>query len=93
MGLVNKVVPDDQLDAEVDTWAAEIAERSPTAIGLVKRSFNADSDNIRGISALGFAGTALYYHTEESKEGGTALREKRKANFRKARDRDQGLIG
>ena len=91
MGLVNKVVAEDQLDAEVALWAAEIAERSPTAIALAKRSFNADSDNIRGISALGFAGTSLYYHTDESKEGGNALREKRKPDFKGARNRDQGL--
>jgi len=53
MGLVNKVVPDDQLDAEVDAWASEIAERSPTAIAIAKRSFNADSDNIQGIGPPG----------------------------------------
>src|ERR1700759_2079154 len=46
-GLVNKVVPPDQLDAEVETWAAEINQLSPTAIAIAKRSFNADSENIR----------------------------------------------
>src|SRR6266478_6631322 len=50
MGLVNKVVPHDQLDSEVETWVAEINELSPTAIAIAKRSFNADSENIRGIS-------------------------------------------
>jgi 2-ketocyclohexanecarboxyl-CoA hydrolase len=91
MGLVNKVVPDDQLDAEVDAWCAEIAERSPTAIAIAKRSFNADTESIRGISSLGFAGAALYYQTAEAKEGGAALREKRKPEFRKVRDQELGI--
>lgn len=88
MGLVNKVVPDEELDAEVEKWAIEIADRSPTAITIAKRSFNADSENIRGIGNLGFAGVALYYQTDESKEGGAALREKRTPKFREARERD-----
>lgn len=82
MGLVNKVVPDEQLDAEVAQWCAEIVERSPTAIAIAKRSFNADSDNIRGIANLGYQALALYYGTDESKEGGQAFREKRKPKFR-----------
>jgi 2-ketocyclohexanecarboxyl-CoA hydrolase len=77
------VVPDDQLDAEVDKWCAELVERSPTAIAIAKRSFNADSDNIRGIGALGMEALRLYYDTEESKEGGNALRAKRPPEFRK----------
>ena len=83
MGLVNEVVPDDQLDAVTMEWAREIAERSPTAIALAKRSFNADTENIRGIGSLGFQAVALYYGTEESKEGGAALAEKRRPDFRK----------
>jgi 2-ketocyclohexanecarboxyl-CoA hydrolase len=83
MGLVNKVVPDDQLDAEVESWAAEIAERSPTAIAIAKRSFNADSDNIGGIGALGMQALKLYYESDESKEGVASFLEKRKPNFRK----------
>lgn len=88
LGLVNKVVPDDELDSEVERWCAEIAERSPTAIAIAKRSFNADTEHIRGIGNLGFAGVALYYGTEEAKEGGAALREKRAPKFREARERD-----
>ena len=83
MGLVNKVVADDQLDAEVEAWCREIAARSPTAIAIAKRSFNADSESIRGISGLGFTGLALYYGTEESKEGVAALQAKRDPDFRK----------
>lgn len=82
MGLVNRVVPDDQLDAEVASWCADLMERSPTALTIAKRSFNADSENIRGIGQLGLQALALYYQTEESKEGGRAFREKRKPRFR-----------
>ncbi|WP_372529987.1 2-ketocyclohexanecarboxyl-CoA hydrolase [Nioella sp.] len=83
MGLVNKVVPHDQLDAEVDSWCAEIMEKSPTAIALAKRSFNMDTEHHRGISGLGMLGLSLYYDTDESKEGGLAFKEKRKPDFRK----------
>ena len=83
MGLVNAVVPDEQLDSEVDSWTTEIVERSPTALAIAKRSFNADSENIRGIGALGMQALALYYGTEESKEGGRAQKEKRRPEFRK----------
>jgi len=83
MGLVNAVVPADHLDAEVDKWCAELIERSPTAIAIAKRSFNADTEHLRGIGALGFEAVALYYGTEESKEGGRAFREKRPPKFRK----------
>ena len=82
MGLVNAVVPHEELDAEVDRWCAELVERSQVAISLTKRSFNADSENIRGISSMGMAALSLYYDTDESKEGGIAFREKRKPNFR-----------
>lgn len=83
MGLANAVVPSDELDAEIDRWCAEIMEKSPTALSLAKRSFNADSDNIRGIASMGMQGLALYYDTEESKEGVRAFQEKRKPDFRK----------
>jgi 2-ketocyclohexanecarboxyl-CoA hydrolase len=82
MGLVNAVVPDDQLDAEVDRWCAEILEKSPTAITIAKRSLNADSENLRGIGHLAMQAVALYFSTDEAKEGGAALREKRPPRFR-----------
>ncbi|MBI4966914.1 MAG: 2-ketocyclohexanecarboxyl-CoA hydrolase [Rhodospirillales bacterium] len=83
MGLVNKVVPHDQLDAEVAAWCAELVERSPTAIALAKRSFNLDTESIRGISSFGMQALSLYYQTEESREGVNAFKEKRKPDFRK----------
>ncbi len=82
IGLVNTVVPDDELDAEVDRWCAELVLRSPTALSIAKRSFNADSENIGGISRLGFEAVRLMYDTDESKEGGNAMREKRDPDFR-----------
>ncbi len=83
MGLVNTVVADDELDAEVKRWCDEIMEKSPTAIAIAKRSFNMDSESIRGIAAMGMYTLGLYYDTDESKEGGLAYAEKRKPDFRK----------
>ncbi len=83
MGLANAVVPDAELDAEVARWCADIMDRSPTALAIAKRSFNADTDHIKGIGALGFEALKLYYATEESKEGGRAFQERRKPEFRK----------
>jgi 2-ketocyclohexanecarboxyl-CoA hydrolase len=83
MGLINAVVPHDELDAEVEKWCAEIEALSPTAISIAKKSFNLDSESIRGISGMGMQALSLFYETEESKEGVTAFLEKRKPNFRK----------
>jgi 2-ketocyclohexanecarboxyl-CoA hydrolase len=83
MGLVNKVVAPEQLDAEVESWAAEINQLSPTAIAIAKRSFNADSENIRGIGFLGIQAVKHYYMSEESKEGVRAFNERRKPDFKK----------
>jgi 2-ketocyclohexanecarboxyl-CoA hydrolase len=85
MGLVNAVVPHGDLDAEVQRWCDEILQLSPTAIAIAKRSFNADSENIRAIGSLGFEALALYYDSAESKEGVQAFLEKRKPDFRRAR--------
>jgi 2-ketocyclohexanecarboxyl-CoA hydrolase len=83
MGLVNTVVPDDQLDAEVAKWCAEILERSPSAIAIAKRSFNADTESIRALSWMGMQTLSFYYDTDESREGVRAFMEKRKPEFRK----------
>jgi 2-ketocyclohexanecarboxyl-CoA hydrolase len=82
MGLVNKVVPHDKLDEEVDQWCREINTLSPTALTIAKRSFNADSESIRGISFQGIQTVKHFYATEESKEGVRAFNEKRPANFK-----------
>jgi len=83
MGLCNVVVPHDQLDAEVDKWCEEIAEKSPTALAIAKRSFNASTEHIRGIGSLGMQALSLYYQSAESKEGVASFLEKRKPDFRR----------
>jgi len=83
MGLINAVVPDDKLDEEVAAWCAELCKRSPTAIALAKKSFNADTDSIKGISGLGMQALKLFYDTEESREGISALSERRTPDFKK----------
>ena len=83
MGLVNAVVPHEELDAEIARWCAEILEKSPTAIAIAKRSFNADTDHIKGIGAMGMQSVALYYDTDEAREGTNAFKEKRKPDFRR----------
>jgi 2-ketocyclohexanecarboxyl-CoA hydrolase len=82
MGLINCVVPDAELDSEVARWCEEIASKSPTALAIAKRSFNADSESIRGIGAMGFEALALYYGTDESREGINAFLQKRAPRFR-----------
>ena len=66
---------------EARAWAAEILQKSPTALKLAKASFNADTENIRGIATLGMAGLALYYNTEESAQCTVAFQEKRAPDF------------
>ena len=83
MGLINAVVPDAELDAEVLRWCEEINKRSPTAIALAKKSFNADTESIRGMGQLAMQALRLYYNTEESQEGVRALNEKREPDFLK----------
>jgi 2-ketocyclohexanecarboxyl-CoA hydrolase len=81
MGLVNAVVPKEGLMDEARAWAAEILDKSPTALKLAKASFNADTESIRGIAGIAMTGLALYYDTEESAEGTIAFQEKRKPDF------------
>lgn len=83
MGLINQVVDSQMLDKEVDTWCQEILDKSPTALAIAKASFNADSDQIRGIGNVAMQSVALYYDTDESKEGVNAFMEKRSPDFRK----------
>ncbi|MFZ0887373.1 MAG: 1,4-dihydroxy-2-naphthoyl-CoA synthase [Candidatus Binataceae bacterium] len=85
MGLVNKVVPAARLMDEARAWAREMLALSPTAIRIAKASFNADTDHVKGIGALGMTALGLYYRTEESMEGRNAFMERRKADFGKYR--------
>ncbi len=81
MGLVNKVVPLEQLEDETVKWAEEILEKSPMAIRFLKAAFNAESDGMAGIQQLAGDATLLYYTTPEAQEGRDAFKEKRKPNF------------
>lgn len=87
MGLCNVVVPRAQLDAEVDAWCEAIAQKSPTALAIARRSFNADTEHIRATGELGREALAMYYNTAEAKEGNQAFLEKRKPDFLGARNR------
>ncbi|MBD2482685.1 MULTISPECIES: 1,4-dihydroxy-2-naphthoyl-CoA synthase [Planktothrix] len=82
MGLVNCVVPVEQLEAEGIQWAKEILEKSPIAIRCLKSAFNADCDGQAGLQELAGNATLLYYMTEEGTEGKQAFLEKRPPNFR-----------
>ena len=81
MGLVNKVVPVDQLEAEGVQWASEVLEKSPLAIRCLKSAFNADCDGQSGLQELAGNATLLYYLSEEGSEGKKAFLEKRKPDF------------
>jgi naphthoate synthase len=82
MGLVNTVVPIEQLEAEGVQWAQEILQKSPLAIRCLKAAFNADCDGQAGIQELAGNATMLYYMVEESAEGKNAFLEKRDPDFR-----------
>lgn len=81
MGLVNKVVPHDQLEDEVVEWAKTIMKRSPIAIRMIKAGLNAELDGQAGIQELAGDATMLYYFSDEAQEGGKAFLEKREPDF------------
>jgi len=85
MGLVNKIVPADRLDEEVDAWCKKILSLGPTALRFLKASFNRESDHITGSEKMAFEAMALYYQTEEAAEGKKAYLEKRGPDFSKYR--------
>ncbi len=82
MGMVNCVVPVEQLEAEGVQWAQEILQKSPIAIRCLKAAFNADCDGQAGLQELAGNATLLYYMTEEGSEGRQAFLEKREPDFR-----------
>lgn len=83
MGLVNTVVPYEELEAETVQWSREILANSPIAIRCLKAALNADCDGQAGLQELAGNATLLYYMTEEGKEGKEAFLEKRRPNFKK----------
>jgi len=83
MGLVNAVVPLAQLERETVQWCREMLRLSPMALRVLKAGFNADTDGMAGIQELAGNATALFYMTEEAREGRNAFLEKRPVDFGK----------
>lgn len=83
MGMVNKVVPFDQLEDTCVEWAETMMERSPLALRMIKAGLNAELDGQAGIQELAGDATMLYYMLDEAQEGGRAFLEKRKPDFSK----------
>ena len=81
IGLVNAVVPLDQLEVEGVRWAREVLQHSPTAIRCLKAAFNAETDGLAGIQELAGNATHLFYRTDEALEGRNAFLEKRPPDF------------
>jgi naphthoate synthase len=83
MGLVNKVVPLEDLESATVQWCKKIQEKSPLSIRMLKSSFNAELDGQAGIQELAGNATLLYYLSEEAKEGKNSFIEKRQPDFSK----------
>ena len=83
MGLVNTVVPLDQLEAETVSWCREMLRHSPMALRLLKAGMNAADDGLAGVQQLAGDATLLFYLTEEGQEGRDAYKEKRAPDFGK----------
>jgi naphthoate synthase len=83
MGMVNKVVPHEELDQTAYDWAQEIMTKSPTAIKMLKFGFNLIDDGLVGQQVYAGEATRLAYGTDEAEEGRNAFLEKRDPNFKK----------
>jgi len=81
MGLVNKVVPLEELEIETVAWCKRMLDHSPLALRMLKASFNAADDGLAGIQQLAGDATLLYYMSEEAQEGKQAYLEKRRPEF------------
>jgi len=83
MGMVNEVVPHDELEETAYQWAQEILGKSPTAIRMIKFAFNLVDDGMVGQQVFSGEATRLAYMTDEAEEGRNAFLEKRKPDFSK----------
>ena len=80
-GLVNAVVPVDELEAETVRWCREMLRMSPLALRLLKAGINAGTDGLAGVQQLAGDATLLYYMTDEAREGRDAFVQKRDPDF------------
>lgn len=83
MGLVNTVVPYEELEIETVNWCKEMLTKSPLALRCIKSALNADCDGQAGVQELAGNATMLFYMTEEGQEGRNAFNEKRDPDFGK----------
>ncbi len=83
MGLINKVVPYNELEEETVSWCREILTKSPMAIRCLKAALNADCDGQTGLQELAGNATLMFYMTEEGQEGRNAFNERREPDFGK----------
>jgi naphthoate synthase len=81
MGLVNTVVPLDELEEVTVDWCRQMLALSPIALRMLKASFNAADDGLAGVQQLAGDATMLFYMTEEGQEGRDAYVNKRKPDF------------
>ena len=85
MGLINTIVEPGELLAEAERWGREMLALGPTALKIIKASFNADTEHIAGLTQVAFGALGLYYGTEEASEGHAAFAERRPTDFGKFR--------
>ena len=83
MGMVNAVIPHDEIEDTAYQWAQEILAKSPTSIKMLKFAMNLTDDGMVGQQVFAGEATRLAYMTDEAKEGRDAFLEKRKPNFEK----------
>jgi naphthoate synthase len=83
MGLVNAVVPLEDLERETVAWCREMLHLSPLSLRLLKSSFNAEEDGLTGLQQLSHDATLLFYMSEEGQEGRNAYQQGRKPDFSK----------
>lgn len=81
MGMINAVVPLEQLEATTVEWCETILKRSPMALRMIKRGLNAELDGQRGLMEFAGDATLLYYLMDEAQEGKNAFLEKRDPDF------------
>lgn len=80
-GLVNAVVPLEDLERETVSWCRRMLELSPIALRMLKAGFNAADDGLAGVQQLAGDATMLFYMTAEGQEGRNAYVERRRPDF------------